>query len=498
MSDADSSPGRPSADETADPARLHHSLLERICSDQVERRLAGERVPAEDYLRRHPALRNNDDSAFELIYGEYVLRESLGECPQPEEYYPCFPEFAARLRRQLDLHVVFQSSAEEDAAALGEERSQEEKTETTAPTIPGYEVLGELGRGGAGVVYKARHTQLNRLVAIKVIRSETAGGSEGLARFAAEAQAVARFQHANIVQIFEIGRHADLQYLALEYVPGGNLQQRLAATPQAAQPSAQLLATVARAIHYAHQHGVIHRDLKPANILLQLADSSFREPTNLQAVLPKIADFGLAKLQERDDGLTLTGTILGTPSYMAPEQAWGGAGTVTAATDVYALGTILYEMLTGHPPFKGSTPLSTLEQVRSQEPLAPSRLQRHVPRDLETICLKCLEKEPRKRYPSAQELAEDLERFAQGRPIQARRAGKVERLWRWCRREPVKAALSAALVLVLVGGIAGVVSQWLRAEDQASRRSRGTAAGRERRERGPRQSLLQLDCPGPA
>jgi serine/threonine protein kinase/WD40 repeat protein/tetratricopeptide (TPR) repeat protein len=403
----------------------------------------------------------------------------------------------------------------------GEEAANELDEAIPLPTLPGYQLLGEIGRGGTGIVYKARDEQLNRLVALKLIRGETAVGSSGAARFRAEAEAVARFQHPHIVQIFEIGQHEGLPYLALEYVGGGNLQQRIAGKPQDAAAAARLVETVARAIHYAHERGVIHRDLKPANVLLvphpralparrdektrtahdagERSSARSLRTTHLEASLtglsfencdftPKIADFGLAKLQEEEQGLTLTGTILGTPSYMAPEQALGGNGQITTATDVHALGTILYEILTGHPPFMGSTPLSTLEQVRKQEPMPPSKLQRRVPRDLETICLKCLEKEPKKRYASALDVAEDLRRFLEHRPIQARRARRSERFLRWCRREPGKAGLLATLLLVLIGGISGIVTQWLRAEHEA--RNEKEARGRaERAEEDARNNL---------
>jgi WD40 repeat protein/tetratricopeptide (TPR) repeat protein len=469
-------------------------LLERVCSEQVERWLAGERVPAEEFLARHPALRGLGEAAFELVYGEFVLRESLGEEPSAEEYAQRFPQFADRFRRQLELHGALQPTMRtpqrESPAAPPRERAAR-----VLPVVPGYEVFEELGRGGMGVVYKARHLALKRLVALKVFRGETPAGAEGAARFRAEAEAVARFQHPNIVQIYEVGEHHGLRYLALEYVAGGNLQQRLAGTPRDAGASAQLVEAVARAIHYAHQRGVVHRDLKPANILLltqppEPAGEPPRETSSLfpgvGRLFPKITDFGLAKLLEQKSGDTVAGVVMGTPSYMAPEQARARGEPVTPATDVWALGAILYELLTGHPPFQGSSPFSTLEQVCTQDPLPPSKLQRRTPRDLETGCLKCLQKDPRKRYPSARDLADDLRRFTQGRPVKARRAGRVERLWRLCRREPVKAGLLAALLIVLLGGAAGVVTQWQRAEGeaqaQAEARGRAVLAEAEARE----------------
>ena len=285
------------------------------------------------------------------------------------------------------------------------------------------------------VVYLARQVALNRLVALKVIRARVYAEATIAARFRDEAEAAARFQHPNIVQVYEVGEFEGQGYLVLEYAAGGSLAQKLAGTPQPPREAAQITEELARALHYAHQHGIVHRDLKPANVVLT------------EDGMPKVTDFGLAKLMEREGGLTQTGDIMGTPSYMAPEQAQGTPSDATPATDVYALGAILYEMLTGRPPFKGATPLSTLSQVAGHEPVAPGKLQRHTPRELETICLKCLEKEPRKRYGSALELAEDLRRFLDNRPIQARRISVPEWCWRWCRREPVKAGLVVALAI---------------------------------------------------
>ena len=233
------------------------------------------------------------------------------------------------------------------------------------------------------------------------------------------------------MQIHEVGGQDGLHYLALEYVDGGSLDRRLAGTPQEPRAAAQLIETLARAIHHAHRRGILHRDLKPANILLQM-----QAATLLCSCIPKVTDFGLAKRLEPGDARTQSGLVLGTPSYIAPEQASGKHGTSRTAVDVYGLGALLYEMLTGRPPFKGATALSTLEQVTSQEPLAPSRFHRNIPRDLETICLKCLEKQPGPRYSSAEALADDLRRFLAGRPIVARPVGVWGRAWKWARRRP--------------------------------------------------------------
>ncbi len=312
------------------------------------------------------------------------------------------------------------------------------------PAMPGYEILAELGRGGMGVVYQARQQGLNRLVALKMILHADHAGPQERARFRAEAEAVARLQHPHIVQVYEVGEHQGCPYFSLELCQGGSLYQRLGGTPLLALPAARLLEALARGIHAAHQKGIVHRDLKPGNVLLT-EDGE-----------PKVTDFGLAKQLDSKMERTRPGAIVGTPSYMAPEQAVGNSGDVGPPADIYALGVILYECLTGHPPFKAAVAVETIRQVLTDEPLAPRQLQPGVPRDLETICLKCLQKDPRQRYASALELAEDLHHFLAGEPIRARRSGPVERLGRWCRRKPAWAALwsvsALALVLLLAGG----------------------------------------------
>ncbi len=355
------------------------------------------------------------------------------------------------------------------------------------PEVPGYEILGVLGRGGMGVVYKARQVGLNRLVALKMILSASHAGPKGLARFLAEAEAVARLRHPNIVQVYDIGEASGSPFFALEFVEGGSLARRLRGDPQPLEPAVRLIESLARAIHYAHQQGVVHRDLKPANVLLQgetpdntdnadtqhedlvVASEPLAQPGGLTsgplvatviASTPKIADFGLAKrLDDKSTG-TQTGEVVGTPSYMAPEQAAGKARLIGPATDVYALGAILYELLTGRPPFKGAAPLDTVVQVLYEEPIRPSRLRPHLPRDLEIICLKCLEKEPHRRYASAEALANDLRCFRQNKPIQARPVGVFERASKWARRRPLSAALLAGMLLVTVLGFTGVTWQW--------------------------------------
>src|SRR5438132_253255 len=338
------------------------------------------------------------------------------------------------------------------------------------PSVPGYELLGVLGRGGMGVVYKARHQRLQRLVALKMILSGAHAGPQELARFRAEGQAVARLQHPNIVQIYEVGEQNGQPYFALEFVAGGSLAQRLDGTPQAVRSAAQRVEVLARAMHHAHQQGIVHRDLKPANVLLTRSNPTHgvrlgKSPVEAGHYEPKITDFGLAKLLAGgEQNQTRTGAVMGTPSYMAPEQAAGKTKEISPAVDIYALGAILYDMLTGRPPFKAASSLETLQQVVLNDPIPPARLQPRVPRDLDTICLKCLQKDPRQRYGSALALADDLRSFLAGEPIRARPVSGLERLARWCRRNPRVAALLAALLVVFVGGFALVTWQWLRAE----------------------------------
>jgi WD40 repeat protein/tRNA A-37 threonylcarbamoyl transferase component Bud32/tetratricopeptide (TPR) repeat protein len=289
-----------------------------------------------------------------------------------------------------------------------------------------------------GVVYKARHLRLGRLVALKMVLAGEHAGPEQLARFLAEARAAAGLQHPNIVQVHEVGEHQGRPFFSLELVDGGSLMEKAAGTPLPARQAAELAEALARAMHFAHERGVVHRDLKPANVLLTAAG------------VPKIADFGLAKRLGEDAGQTRMGQVLGTPSYMAPEQAAGEVHRVGPAADVYALGAILYELLTGRPPFRAATVAETLAQVRSQEPVPVRQLNPAVPRDLETIALRCLEKEPGRRYASAQALAEDLRRFLEGAPIVARPVGRVEWAVKWARRRPAAAALLAVSVLAMV------------------------------------------------
>jgi serine/threonine-protein kinase len=417
---------------------------EELYADQRRRWLAGERIAVEFYLEQHLTLRSNTECVLQLINNEVVLREGSNDPPRLEEYQARFPQYGSQLKELFEVHRALEcaSSSEPLARTL----IGRDTTAGSWPEVHGYEILGELGRGGMGLVFKARQLALDRLVALKVIRDGALAGLGHLARFQAEALAVARLRHPNIVQIFDVGDKNGCPFLALEYIEGGSLAQTLDGKPLAAQRAAGLVATLARAIHYAHQQGIVHRDLKPANVLLS-ADGT-----------PKITDFGLAKRLDEENKLTGSGQLLGTPSYMAPEQAGGQSGAVGPPADVYALGAILYECLTARPPFLAQTTLETLRQVREVEPASPRLLQPRTPCDLETVCLKCLEKEPAKRYGSALALAEDLSRFLAGEPVHARPVGLLGRLARWARRKPAAAVIWAVGFAVLVGG-AGV---WLR------------------------------------
>src|SRR5579864_2532130 len=324
------------------------------------------------------------------------------------------------------------------------------------PRVPGYEVEAVLGRGGMGVVYKARQLSLNRTVALKMLLAGAYAGPLERARFRREAEAVAGLRHPNIVQVFDVAEHEGRLFFSMECVEGGSLGKKLAGTPQPARQAAALAATLAEAVQVAHQGGIVHRDLKPSNILLT-ADGT-----------PKISDFGLSRRLDGEAGITQSGSPLGTPSYMAPEQAGGKNHAIGPAADVYALGAILYELITGRPPFRAETAAETVLQVIYQEPAPPSRLNAKVSRDLETICLKCLDKDPKRRYATAAAFAEDLHRFQRGEPIVARPAGVLERIGKWVRRHPNQSALLATILLFAGTLVCG--SLWL-AVQQAHQRS---------------------------
>ena len=426
-------------------------LLELVHTELEHRLKAGLPARVEEYLRRYPQIAARPAAVRDLAAAEMRLRLRAEPGLTPDEYRRRFPG--------QDITPAGFRGAEpaRDAAPTPTAADNGKPAETTlSPTdhptapapsgpssrqIPGYEIVGELGRGGMGVVYKARHLALGRVVALKMILDGRDAGPEGLARFRAEAQALARLQHPNIVQIHEIGAHDGRPYFSLEYVEGSSLDKKLTGAGVPARQAAQIVETLARAVDVAHRAGVVHRDLKPANVLVGPRWTL------------KVTDFGLAKRLDEDSGRTRTGQVMGTPCYMAPEQA-GAARAVGPAADVYALGAILYELLTGRPPFRGATVMETLRQVLTRDPAPPRRLRPATPADLETICLKCLEKQPAARYASAEALADDLRRLLDGKPVLARPVGMLDRAAKWARRNPALASAAALTAVVVLAATA--------------------------------------------
>jgi len=416
------------------PDPSHQSLLERVLADYMERVDRGEEVDRDQLVGRYP------DLAAEL-----------------QSYFSGGDE-VERLAR----------AAETETLAPG---GSADPTISDAPgqCVGDYDLLERIGQGGMGVIYKARQRSLRRLVALKMIRTDRLASFADHLRFRSEAEAVASLDHPHIVPIYEVGADNGQPFFSMKLIEGGSLSERIAGLAADPRAGVRWLAAVARAVHYAHQRGLLHRDLKPGNILLDAQDT------------PHVSDFGLAKRLEPRHGeqsLTMQGLIVGTPNYMAPEQA-AARGGVSTATDVYSLGAILYEILTGRPPFRAETPLDTIRQLLEHDPVPPRSLKSRVDRDLETICLKCLQKEPAQRYRSAEALADDLERWLRGEPIRARRVSQRERIIKWARRRPHEAALVAVIVLGLIAGFAAVLWQWQRAEDESRKAYRLAEAERQ-------------------
>lgn len=437
--------------------------LRRACAE-LHSGLRSKSARVEQFLSDYPAIAAEPDHAIELIFSEFVTRESLGEQPEPHEYYTRFPQFRERLERLFQVDDLLKVDDPPTAVdrLLADRDGVSEK-------IGVHEIREELGRGGVGVVYRAYHPVLKREVALKVLRAGALADERDRQRFRREAELAARLQHPNIVPVYEVGEHNGEPYLVMELLGGGSLRQQLANHPLPAADAARLLVTLARAVQHAHDRNVIHRDLKPGNVLIE--DSSLGK-----SAIPKIADFGLATVFESDRSDHPSGLVVGTASYMAPEQAAGKRGWATPAVDVYALGAIFYECLTGRPPFLGDSDVDTLHQVMHEWPLPPRQLQPKTPCDLDTICLKCLHKDPSRRYGQAGELADDLQRFLDGQPIVARPAGWMERTWKWAKRRPTAAAL-ITVSLVALATVVGLVSHytsdlrtaWTEANSQKSR-----------------------------
>ncbi len=434
---------------TQDPERTE-LLRELLRLDIHYREGRGEAVSADDYEAHFP----QDVALIRAVCAEGMTVAPATPAARPDR---------DTLRPRASVETMSDLATADLPEAPGGPTPSAAAVTPALPTVPGYEILGLLGRGGMGVVYQARQTSLKRLVALKMILAGHFASPQELARFRAEAEVIARLRHPNIVQIYEIGEERGCPFFSLEFVEGGSLDRRVRGTPQPPRPAAGLVAVLARAMHVAHQSGVVHRDLKPANVLIadcRLPNADLSEQSkigNLQSAIPKITDFGLAKRLDSDSGQTHSGAIMGTPSYMAPEQAEGRVKEVGPAADVYSLAAILYELLTGRPPFKGATPRETIEQVCTREPVPVRQLQPSVPRDLETICLKGLRKDARQRYPSAADLADDLHRWLDGRPILARPVPAWERAWKWARRRPALAGLALAVSVALVSLAAGGV-----------------------------------------
>jgi serine/threonine protein kinase len=423
-------------------------FLSALRADQSERWQRGERVRAESYLEQYPELAGDPEAVLRLIQQEVLLRLGSGERPALDEYLERFAPHADPIRQAwAHLHMANPELASRDPDSTASEAHTLASPHRGAKplSLPGFELFEELGKGGMGVVLRARDVALDQPRAIKLIRAGAFAGEEARQRFHTEAKATARLDHPGVVRIFSFGEHDEVLFICMELLPGGSLQARLCQGPLGIREAAELVRQLALAVQHAHDKGVLHRDLKPANILLS-GDGT-----------PRVSDFGLAKLLDADDGLTRTGAIMGTASYMAPEQAEGRTDTTGERTDVYSLGAILYECLIGKPPFKAESRARTLELVKNQPPTPPGRLRAAVPRELASICLKCLEKSPEQRYDSAAGLAEDLERWLRGLPTVARPPSRIRRLGRALRRS---ARIWSLTLFAAVGLGVGAVA-WL-------------------------------------
>jgi WD40 repeat protein/tetratricopeptide (TPR) repeat protein len=440
----------------ADPARR----LDLLRQWQSECWQSDDRVPAEELVALLPSAAAED--ALVLIWAEVQLRKARREAPAESEYRERFPHLADHLCRQFELEQLLGGLSGSTFPL------SDQPAEPSSP--PGYEIVGKLGEGAMGVVYRARQLALNRIVALKMMWMAGPNQSERSARFRREAELAARLQHPNIAQVYEFGQTTPeaAAFLAMELVDGPTLAQKCAGVPLPVRDAAALVEMLATAVHYAHLHGVVHRDLKPSNILLTATGAA------------KIVDFGLAKEISDGPAHTSTGHMLGTPAYMSPEQAAGQNDRVGPATDVWALGAILYELVTGRPPFRAGSPIETLTLVLHEAPDSVMRLRPEAPRDLQTVCLKCLEKDPRRRYATAAALADDLSRFLSGRSVTARPVSVWERGWRWCKRNrPLAASLAAGAGLLLAIAVVSSVAAWMLSRE-ASRANQAEREGRER------------------
>jgi WD40 repeat protein len=410
------------------------------------------------------------DERLDELATAYLKAQEAGLAPDRQTWLELYPELAAELREFFADHDRLDRLAAplRSIAVLSNPGLSDYPDDFPTPprTFGDFTILGALGQGGMGVVWRARQARPDRLVALKMFRAGELASPTDIQRFRNEAEVIAGLEHPHILPVYEVGEQDGVLHFTMKLAEGGSLAQHLDRFRSEPRAAARLLATVAQAVHYAHQRGILHRDLKPSNILLDAKGE------------PYVSDFGLAKRLEGDSHLTQTGAIIGTPGYMAPEQATGGKAAISTATDVYGLGAIRFALLTGQPPFRGDSVLTTLDLVRTREPDAPSSRNRRVDRDLDTICLKCLEKEPKQRYQSANAVADDLERWLAGETIRARHVRQPARLWRWCRRNRAVSGLLAALVASTVG-----VLVLLTAGLVVITRQRNQARERERLER---------------
>ena len=429
--------------------------LGRLLQQEYFHRLdCGINSPLAEYCRRFPALVGNEEEAAILLQQENSLVDQPTLTPTDNQ-------------ATLDTTGLDGSGTNEPTLAPRPVSLSGDGMQDEVRDVAGYRVIGELGRGGMGVVYKALDPKLNRIVALKMVLAGDHASQNERERFQREARAIAQLQHPNIVQIFEVGEENDLPFFVLEFIRGGSLDRQIDGRPRNPRQAADLVATLALTMQVAHQQGIVHRDLKPANVLMA--------PQRV----PKITDFGLAKQLEDSQANTATGDVIGTPSYMAPEQAAGEPDKIGPGADIYALGAILYTLVTGRPPFQGETSFDTIMQVIEQEPVRPTVLQSKIPRDLETICLKCLQKDPHRRYTTAQDLADDLRRFLDRRPILARPTGWVEHGIKWIRRKPTTATLVALLVLSPLIGWGFIVNQQTIQSQQEENQGLGDLAKNE-------------------
>ncbi|MBL8852781.1 MAG: protein kinase [Planctomycetaceae bacterium] len=465
--------------ETVAVDKLREQRLIAALAELQQMLGSGSERASEAVLERYPDLASDPDAALELIYTEHLAQIERGREVSLDQWQQRFPDWHAELGELFQVHQYIDRSTQvtnegnSSAAETFHGWSQSHRL-IDGQYLGEYELLELVGRGGMGVVYRARQVGIDRIVAVKTLHPTSVPSSELLRRFRSEADTIASLQHPNIVQLYGIGLHQGTPYFSMEYVAGGSLAAVIRVHPLPPDSAAALTFELANAMAYAHDRGVVHRDLKPANILLapshrehaiKLDVPDLESHAAQTRFEPKITDFGLAKRMYEDSSGTVSGTALGTPSYMAPEQATQGGVAAGPAADIYSLGAVLYDMLVGRPPFLAATPLETLERVKQGDPPSIRAVQPQVPRDLELICLKCLAKEPARRYSTAQALADDLRRFLEGRPILARAPSLWDRSLKWTQRHPALAALAATLIL----GSIGLAWQWMRAEQHRQR-----------------------------